>query len=87
MEKINKMKVEPRMLMDSIATDMVLSYKANDKFGARCHWYQLAGAARMYEVLADKDANPVQRFALEVLRVVCELHGEDLIDVMNFIRY
>lgn len=87
MEKIDKMKVEPRALMDSIATDVVLSYKANDKFSARCHWYQLAGAARMYDVLADKDANPVQRYALKVLGHVCETYGEDLIDVMNFFRY
>lgn len=87
MEKIDKMKVEPRALMDSIATDIVLSYKSNDKFSARCHWYQLCGASRMYDVLADHDANPVQRFALKVLKKVCETYGEDLIDVMNFFRY
>ena len=87
MEKIDKMKVEPRALMDNIAVDMVLSYESNRKFDARCHWYQLCGAARMYEVLADHDENPVQRYALRILEKVCETYGEDLIDVMNFIRY
>lgn len=87
MEKIDKMKVEPRALMDNIAVDLVLSYENKDKFSARCHWYQLCGAARMYAVLAEHDANPVQRYALKVLGHVCETYGEDLIDVMNFFRY
>ena len=80
-------KEEAFALMDSIATDMILSFKANDKFSARCHWYQLAGAARMYAVLADHDENPVQKYALRILGKVCETYGEDLIDVMNFFRY
>ena len=87
MEKIDKMKLEPRALMDNIAVDLVQSYESKDKFSARWHWYQLCGAARMYAVLADHDANPVQRFALKVLEKVCETYGEDLIDVMNFFRY
>ena len=87
MEKIDKMKDGPRALMDNIAVDLVLSYENKDKFSARCHWYQLAGTARMYAVLADHDENPVQRYALRILEKVCETYGEDLIDVMNFFRY
>ena len=87
MEKIDKMKDGPRALMDNIAVDLVLFYKRNDKFGARCAWHQLAGAARMYEVLVEHDENPVQRYALRILKKVCETYGEDLIDVMNFFRY
>ena len=86
MEKFDKMKDGPRAMMDNIAVDLVLSYENKNKFSARCHWYQLCGAARMYAVLADKDPNPVQTYALKVLGYVCETYGEDLSAVWDYLR-
>ena len=85
---MEKKKEQAFALMDSIADDLVLCYKRGDKYGSRDNWCQLAGAARMYaNAFGISNPNPIQTVALEVLRVVCETHGKDLIDVMNFIRY
>ena len=86
MEKIDKMKVEARALMDNIAVNMVSFYERKRKYAARLEWNRLVGAAKMYAVLADEDSNPIQRYALNILEKVCEIYGEDLFDVINFIE-
>ena len=85
MEKIDKMKVEARALMDNIAANIIFFYERKRKYFARLEWNKLVGAAKMYAVLADEDSNPFQRYALNILEKVCEIYGEDLFDVIDFI--
>ena len=85
MEKIDKMKDGPRALMDNIAVNMVSFYERKRKYAARLEWNRLVGAAKMYVMLADEYANPIQEYALRILEKVCEIYGEDYFDVIDFI--
>ena len=73
-------------LLDSFAMNVFIFFKEGKKNAARVSWNHLMGAATMYAFAIHEGEKTSSWFANNALSGVCELYGEDLNAVEEFLK-
>ena len=73
-------------LMERFAMNVFVFFKSGKKNAAKASWHHLMGAATMYAYAIDEGKEASFSFAYKVLRVACDLYGQDFNDLEEFLE-
>lgn len=73
-------------LLDNFASNVLFFFAEGNKNAARVSWNHLIGAATMYAFAIHEGEKTSSWFANNALSGVCELYGEDLNAVEEFLK-